>query len=286
MRCGWLFSGSAALALVAIGSGVRAADIASIADMPEIRGSVSDPVTPFTSFAGFYVGAYGSYGTADVSLRKVGEKATRDLFKDTSVEAQVNPATMLRLGEDENSTGGGGVFAGVTYQYEDVAWGFEVDYTRSKYETSSSNSIARALTYSNAGTSFLANITQTGEAKAKITDYMSFRGRAGYIMGAFMPYVTGGFSVARTDVTAHTATTINTFQIVGTTNVPYATETRSFSREKKDKYSIGLTAGLGMDFAITNSFMLRAEYQFLWFPEMNGAEAMVNVLKAGGAVKF
>jgi outer membrane immunogenic protein len=268
--------GFALLATAALVTAAHAADVISAPEDMSIRGSISEPVSAPTNFSGYYVGAFGGYGTSDVNLRDVGQKATRTLYQKYGIAGQAGlPLDLFSFGEDEDQATVWGAFAGVNYQFEDVTWGFEADYTHGDFAAKKIGTQFGTFSFTSNGSAVSA-VVRDSVSTATVKDYVTFRGRAGYVTGIFMPYLTGGIAVAKTDVTSTSTATTNSLIL------PLLTTTYS----KKDKYTLGVAAGLGVDVALTQNIVLRGEYQFIYLPEINGAEAAIHTVRAGGALKF
>jgi outer membrane immunogenic protein len=274
MRIGLALVATAVI-VTAASTAVRAADVISAPEDMSIRGSITEPLSAPTNFTGYYIGAFGGYGTSDMNLRDVGQKATRTLYQKYAITGSGLPSDLFSFGEDEDQSTVWGAYAGVNYQYEDVTWGFEVDYTHADLSAKKAGTQFGAFNFTSNGSSVSAAITDS-VATARIRDYITLRGRAGYVTGIFMPYLTAGLAIAKTDVTS-TATAVTT-----STTLPILTT----SYVKKEKYNLGVAAGLGVDVAVTPNVVLRGEYQLVYLPEINGAEASIHTVRAGGALKF
>ena len=103
---------------------------------------------------------------------------------------------------DTNSASFGG-FIGYNYEWEDVITGLELNYNHFlSLSTSINGSIARSFTDSTnlpSGHHYLYDLTVKAQSAINITDIATFRARAGWEAGSFLPYAFGGLAVGRAD---------------------------------------------------------------------------------------
>ncbi|MBX3505752.1 MAG: porin family protein [Parvibaculum sp.] len=83
------------------------------------------------------------------------------------------------------------------------------------------------------------------QARTELESYGAVRARLGYAMGDVLPYVTGGIAWARYDVTY-----TQDFFGLGGTDI------------RETNGHIGWTAGAGLEYALTPSFSVKAEYLY------------------------
>jgi outer membrane immunogenic protein len=99
----------------------------------------------------------------------------------------------------------------------------------------------------------------------KLVDYATLRGRAGYAFGQFLPYAVLGVAAGR----------FNYGDLVSGTFIG-----------KNNAFNAGFVAGLGVDWAVTPSIFLRAEWEYIGFATINGISASTNTGLVGGGVRF
>lgn len=85
----------------------------------------------------------------------------------------------------------------------------------------------------------------TTQARTELESYGALRLRLGYAMDSFLPYVTGGIAWAR-----HEVTYSQDFFGLGGTDV------------RETKGHLGWVAGAGVEYALTKSFSVKAEYLY------------------------
>jgi outer membrane immunogenic protein len=101
----------------------------------------------------------------------------------------------------------------------------------------------------------------------KLVDYATLRGRAGYAFGPFLPYAVLGIAVGRFNYAD--------LDLVSGTFIG-----------KDNAFNAGFVAGLGVDWAVTPSIFLRAEWEYIGFAKINGINATTNTGLVGGGVRF
>jgi opacity protein-like surface antigen len=142
-----------------------------------------------------------------------------------------------------------GGFIGYNTQQWDpqLVLGFELGYNRpSSLETPSTST--------------------AGGSSYKLVDYVTFRGRAGYAVGQFLPYAVLGAAVGR---------------------VNYSTTTTGGSNQSQDNvFPFGFVAGLGMDVLLLPNVFLRGEWEGVLFTHVGGIRSNVNTGRVALGVRF
>jgi opacity protein-like surface antigen len=227
-----------ALALIVAASATPAA----AADPAEfLRGAIMDGVGgPRVEWGGYYVGAHAATGAADFNFR----------------ESVALLTSALTLGKYSNNGSAIGGFAGYNAQWDAAVLGVEVNYSRGNYD---------GLSSAVAGSGGTLNITT---ASMHISDMGSARLRAGWTAGMFMPYVFGGVSMGRGDIT-RTVT-------VGGALVD--------ARYDNGHYLYGYAAGAGVDVMLFGNVFLRGEWEYLKFT--SPVDASVSTVRAGLGWRF
>lgn len=256
------------------------------ADLDILRGA--EPVGPpsYTNWSGFYFGGQGAYVDGGANFAKATGPLISFLLRNTTVEQNFNISGWQVLGKSASTTSGFGGFAGYNSQWTNLILGVEANYTNAKWSGSSSDTLARHMDAS--GTTF--NVAVTGTSSIDLKDYASLRARAGYIMGNFLPYGFVGFVVGRADITksatvAETEVSDSTGALTGCLGtLPTCALTNSDNRTNQFIY--GYSAGLGMDWALTQNIFLRGEYEYIQFTGLGGLDLYLNNVRVGGGFKF
>src|SRR5439155_19774137 len=94
---------------------------------------------------------------------------------------------------------GGGAFLGYNTQWQDLILGVEATYTHTNLNTTApSTPVGRFFPDVNTG------VTVGASGNLDLTDFGTARGRAGYVVGNFLPYGFIGMAVGRAVTTAST----------------------------------------------------------------------------------
>ena len=178
---------------------------------------------------------------------------------------------------------------------------------------STQDSIARFKTDS-AG--YLETVSLNGSATARIEDYGTIRARGGYVIGNFLPYVTGGLAIGRVrseqtvsiadygyDIAAYrTNQALTTGSPVAVKNFGYTangfnpnnpeagTPATDHDPEHQDQDDGRLYPGrAASNSPLTQNILLRGEYQYVMlndFQQSAGNRIAISTVRAGAAVKF
>src|SRR5207245_767642 len=133
-----------------------------------------------------------------------------------------------------------------------------------------------------AGHTHTYDTTLTAKAALQIKDVVTFRGRAGWATGNFLPYVFGGLAVGRVDVSRSAIvsydkfddydTTVQTFvgfvggnPVFNTTTVhstvPLGSGTSTQTERRANDFVAGWTGGLGGEYMLWGNVFMRAEWE-------------------------
>ena len=301
-----LFDGSVAmrrLLLAAVMFG--AASGAQAADMPDfLRGSIpAGPVTPTRNWDGWYAGGQVGYSSTNMDFSQSLVGLTNFIYRDSVLEG---PTSQLSTLTKPNPQGTGfGAFVGRNYQWDDLVFGVEANYNYINKLTGSSASSIGPLQYTFPPGKFTPlndtptfTVTLNGKAAAQIKDAITFRGRAGWATGNFLPYMFGGLAVGRMDVerTVTSTTTrrddITTTDAFGNTTttigptllVPSQSTTQS--QHRTNNFVFGWTGGLGTEYVLWNNVFLRGEWEYIKFLSVKNTVVQANNLHFGVGYRF
>ena len=256
---------------------------AQAADLPFLRGSFTDGLTTRTvNWEGFYVGGQAGYGSSDENFRGSTRTLMASLLADTLIEAEMGVSQWnLGLGKASARTTGYGGFVGYNWQWDDVVLSLEASYLHGKFGGSSSASERRvsaaALTDGN-----FHDVTATSTAAILIKDMATFRARAGYAFGCFLPYMFGGVALGNADIT-RTASVQDAVSPVALG--PFtALAPLSVTEAQHNHLVYGYSAGLGVDVNITGGLFMRAEWEYTRFTA--AVDTSINTVRAGLGYKF
>jgi opacity protein-like surface antigen len=253
--------------------------------MPDfLRGSIPAGPPPVVNWQGFYVGGQYGYGSSDENFNGSTSTMTSALLADTLIENAMQVSQWnLGLGKASARTSAYGAFAGYNWQWDDVVVGLEGSYLHAsgRFGGSVSASEARSSLSALADGNF-HDVTATSQAAISISDMMTFRGRAGYAFGCFLPYLFGGFALGNADI----ARTITVQDVVtpaaggpSTALVPLTATDVAHNH-----LVYGYTAGLGIDVNLVGGLFLRGEWEYTRFTA--AVDTSINTVRAGLGYKF
>ncbi len=216
---------------------------------------------PVPTWTGFYIGINGGggWGSIDPSVTDVGPDA---FFARGNV-----PAVTANGSQGLNSSGAlAGGQIGYLFQGGRAILGIEASFDWTNLRGSVSN--GPTLYPLNAPNTFNWNLRGS-------SDFMAiFLARAGYDMGTWYPYLTGGAAVAHLK---YSANYVETFYPTNVTN--------SFSDD-----AVGWAVGGGAEFRVSQNWMLRGEYLHIEFDSFGGNGSIACTpgvgACAGGAGNF
>lgn len=269
-------------ALLASIAGFAPAALAADFSLGPLRGTQygGSPMGQTHIWEGGYFGAFAGVTNGETIFRNGLRDQIRHEQRRSAFENNVPTAEWLSLPKANGRANTFGFFGGLNYQYDEAVLGFEVDFTRVNLTMQSEDSLRRVVPLdglfdsngSLAGQS--RAMTVSGSSAVRLKNLATLRARAGYTMGSFLPFVTAG--VAFTDYTV----THSAFRRVdGLSQVQIANSSKS-------RIGLGLAAGLGVDVAVTENAFLRAEWQYVVFPSLEGDRVNVNNIRAAAGVKF
>jgi outer membrane immunogenic protein len=219
-----------------------------IASMPPAGQAADMPVkapppilAPVDPWAGFYIGAHAGYSWGSLS----GDTTQTVIVPSTPGFG--TPGAILYSGLERNANPQGalgGLQAGYNFRSDALVYGIEADITWTD----------QTDTFNFSGNKFLIsedfNYQETLAAKLK---YMgTVRGRFGYVFGAFLPYVTGGFAFGDLKMSLNTILT----QAFCPPCVAAFSGTESH-------VLFGGTVGAGIEYAFAPRWSAKVEYLFV-----------------------
>jgi outer membrane immunogenic protein len=277
------------VAAVMIGavSGARAAD------MPDyLRGSI--PAGPVTrNWDGWYAGGQVGYSWANTDYGRTVVSMTNDLFRSTTLQDPVSQLTLL--GRVNGQSPGFGAFVGRNYQFEDIVLGVEANYNYlSNLATSTAASlgpiqVAEPGLVLPAGASAADGVTLNGSASLQVKDEITFRGRAGWATGDFLPYIFGGLAVGRMDVTRTVSSSVTrtiNFANGSSTSFPLPQFSLTSTEGRSNNFVVGWTGGLGMEYMLWGNVFMRGEWEYIKFMSVKNTVVTQNSVHAGIGYKF
>jgi opacity protein-like surface antigen len=251
------------------------AKAADLLDTSYLRGSLGGgPVR----WDGVVLGGQIGYSSMNADFGNSSSSQIAFLLRNSALEDQFAPSSWTTLPNKLSSSQSFGVFLGYNTQWDDLVLGADIAYNRPhNLEPAASDSISRIVTLSNPAV--VDTVTISASSSIRLIDYATFRGRAGYAFGQFLPYAVFGGAVGRFNYT--TASTVTVDQNPGGLFGPVTqTDTQT------NKFGYGFLYGLGVDVAITPNIFLRGEWEYIAFNKVGDIRTSVNTARVGIGVRF
>ena len=255
---------------------------AQAADMPDfLRGSLPAGPAPTVNWQGYYIGAQAGYGSSDENFSGSNSTMLAALLSNNVIEQMGVSQWNLGLGKNSSRAPGYGAFMGYNWQWDDVVVGVEASYLHGSFGGKSS--AFKALTSGSAlSDTFFHSVSVTSSSAISISDMATFRGRAAYSFGCFLPYVFGGLALGNANITRSVLVT----DAVSTTALGVFTPLQPLSADDAQHNHLiyGYTAGLGVDVNLVAGLFLRAEWEYIRFTTV--VDTNINTVRAGLGYKF
>lgn len=259
---------------------------AQAADLPFLRGSFQDePIAPRRLWDGFYIGGQAAYGSHDESFSGSNASLASSAIANTIYEGEMGvsqwPLSFSKQSGHGTAYGG---FIGYNSQWDDIVIGVEMNYMHGKFGGSSTADMAR---YSLLSDNNYHSVYSSATSSIAINDVGTFRARAGYAFGNFLPYVFGGLALGQADIVRSVAIRDTVYAGPGSTTPANLLGPRAWNTAENGQYShliYGYTAGLGFDMNLVGGLFLRGEWEYVRFT--SAVDTGINTVRAGIGYKF
>jgi len=289
-----------ATAMLGVTFGAQAGDLT---DLPILRGSVAPNLSSITrNWDGWYAGGHANYSSSEMDFSHSVLSLTNFMLRNSVLQAPVGEWALLTKNHTQSFGFGG--FVGRNWQWDDLVFGFEANYTYlSNLQSSSSNSMTRNIVNPEgenppAGYTVTYVTTLTGAAALQVKDIVTFRSRAGWVVGNALPYVFGGLAVGRTDVsrsaTVHFDKYVEydtTTTVAGVTTTVHHTDylgssTQTNAERRANNFIAGWVGGLGMEYCLWGNFFMRGEWEYIRFLKTKDINFSAHNVRLGLGYKF
>ena len=250
---------------------------APAADLGFLRGSdVYGPAeATYASWSGLYFGGQIGYTNLQADFANGTASLIANMLRNSSLEDEARVSEWTVLGAADRRTAVYGGFIGYNSQWENVVLGIEGNYNHMSASVSDRDSLRRVVS---AGGD-VYDVTVTSEAGLRITDYGTVRGRVGYVMGRFLPYLTAGFAMGRVE-SFRNASVIAFDEPTGTPYQPLS------ATETKTTYAMGYSVGAGIDWMVLSSLFVRGEFEWVQFTNLPDEQAQMITGRVAAGVRF
>ena len=268
-------------------SGAQAADMP---DLPILRGAFTDGLSSTkVNWQGYYIGGQAGYGASDENFNGATSNMIAALLANTTIESEMGVSRWnLGLGKQSARSSGVGGFVGYNSQWDDVVIGVEANYLHGAFGGSAIAS--KALAGGPLSDGFFHAVTATSQAAISISDMATFRARAGYATGSFLPYLFGGIALGQADITRTVTVQDNyapTFAgaVASCSGAPPPFCVTLVANQTQHGHLIyGYSGGLGVDVNLIAGLFLRAEWEYIHFS--SAIDTNINTVRAGLGYKF
>jgi outer membrane immunogenic protein len=252
-----------------------------------LRGS--DTVGPgtYSRWSGFYVGGQVGYGWATTDFSGSTASIIAYVLRETDLQTSIAPSQWPILGTSTVGAPQFGGFIGYNTQFEEVVFGVEANMERAAFKlVSPNNPIARTTAADAAGNAYAVSMTGAGEVDTM--GFMTFKARAGYAAGNFLPYGFAGFALglANMSVSATISGTEYTSGIIGNCTAACIPFLYSGSSVHNNDVLYGYTVGGGVDVALTPNVFARVELELDQFILPHSMTLTATTARVGAGYKF
>lgn len=251
-------------------------------DLPILRGSYVDGLTTSrVNWQGFYVGGQAGYGSSDEKFAGSNANMLATLLDHNVIQQMQVAQWNLGLAGQSARSSAFGAFAGYNWQWDDVVVGLEASYVHGSFG-GASRATKELVSGSALSDTFFHDVAVDSSASISISDMATFRARAAYAWGCFLPYMFGGFALGKADI----ARSVTIHDAVSTTiNGPFTPLATLNATDAVHNHLIyGYTAGLGVDVNLIGGLFMRAEWEYVRFTSQ--VDTNINTVRAGLGYKF
>lgn len=274
-----------ALILLSLAAPAAAADL----DLDFLRGSETVGPGTFTRWSGFYVGGQVGYGWATTDFSESSASEIAYALRETDLQATFAPSNWQILGSTTTSAPRFGGFVGYNTQWQDLILGVEANLDHGSFNlVAPNNPISRSTATDGSGNAYTVKLTGSGQVDTM--DFLTFKARAGYVVGNFMPYGFAGFATGLVNASVtgtvsgveYTSGTINTC----TASAPCIPFLFSDSYTHNNEVIYGYTLGGGVDIAVTPNVFARVELEFQQFSMQPNLFLTATTARVGAGYRF
>jgi outer membrane immunogenic protein len=287
-----------AAAMAGMTFGAQAADLP---DLPVLRGSLPPGSlnTQMRNWDGFYVGGQLGYASGEMDFSHSVRSLTNFILRNSVLQAPVEQWALLSKNHAQATSFG--AFVGRNWQWDDLVFGVEANYTYlTNLQSESRNSMTRIIPGEAApvGHTLTYVTTLAGRAGLQLKDVITFRGRTGWVVGNALPYVFGGLAVGRTDVSREASVSYDKFDdydtsvtVGGVTTITHhhdflGNAVLSSNDKRSNSFVPGWTAGLGMEYCLWGGLFMRGEWEYTRFMNVKDITFSTNQVRLGVGYKF
>jgi outer membrane immunogenic protein len=264
-------------------------------DFDALRGTQVGYAT-YQRWSGFYGGVQFGEEFDGANFTNIGSAELTTITTFSSIFDGVPITSFPRLGALNTEKQSWSAFAGYNYQFEAAVLGVELNFTKTSFNAGINDVESHSYFKDINNVTYDVNYAVTTGASAKVNDYASIRGRAGWAYGNFLPYAFAGILVAQINATKFVNVTVCGEETPFDCNNPPPPSnpppparvggTWTMADTVTGKWYIGYTAGLGMDYALTQNIFLRGELGYVQYEAPFNIRLNSTSARIGAGLKF
>lgn len=267
----------AALVAMSLAS-VAGACAADLSDMPWLRGTVGNDSPGYMRWDGLQIGGQIGLSNLSADFSSASNPQVAYILRNTTLQNEFSPSSWSTLPRGTSNGRQFGGFIGYNMQWERLVIGGEIGYNRMQsMETSAADSLERIV---NTTDGVQHDVLLQSSSSLRLVDYGTFRARAGYAFGQFLPYAVIGGAVGRFNYTSSSTVTDRM------SGAQTGTFQQTASDARDNVFAAGFVAGLGADVALLPNVFLRAEWEYIFFSPVNGIHSELNTGRVGLGIRF
>jgi outer membrane immunogenic protein len=253
---------------------------------PHVPGGPANPV----DWRGLYVGGQVSYSDTSADFSGATEAPIAFSLRELAIEDNISPppSQWPVLGEATHGGAGLGGFVGYNFEYltpnMKVVLGFEANVNIASLSVVAPSTPISVVEQDGIGDTDDVHIT--GGGSLSNLSYGTLRGRVGWGIGNFLPYAFVGFALGNADVNVTETVTLTQHSNTNNPLIPVGPFVFTASAGKDQAWLYGLTAGAGLDIAVSRSLFVRGEYEYVQFQPVVGTDISVNTMHLGLGYRF
>lgn len=255
---------------------------------------------PTYHWGGFYGGVQGGYATGVANMGPAAGPDISFILRQTAIEQdqQISQWPVLN-GDSHPQSSTYGAFLGYNFEWENIILGAEAGYDHVSLSATSDGGLTRNFTDSGnlpAGHHLYYTLTATGSANVSMSNIATFRARAGWEAGNYLPYLFGGLAVGRATVSSSATVAYSAVDFpdsetppltpLYTTADPLLFGPVSQSTAATNVFAYGADLGIGVDVALLSHVFVRGELEYIYFFPVDGVHLSVSSAKVGVGYKF
>lgn len=250
---------------------------------------------PTYHWGGFYGGAQGGYSSSTINFSQSAASEIGFILRQTTIEQDQQISQWDVLGDRSPTSGSLGGFVGYNVEWEDVILGLELNYNRVSLSASTGSSLTRSFTDSTGlpdGHHYFYTVTVGAESSLHMTDIATFRARAGWEAGNFLPYAFAGMALGRVNISTAVSVAYSATDFVDSSTPPLVPlpdlsfGPSALSNGQNGTIAYGFATGIGTDIALFPNVFVRGELEYIYFAPVDHIQVTVASARVGVGFKF